>query len=98
MSALIQISIDLSKIDKTKIKDGKYLNVTINVNDDTKYDNNVSMCINQSKIEQEAKEKKVFIGNGRVVWTDGKIVVAEKAIQKTVPIEQVATQDDGLPF
>jgi hypothetical protein len=79
MGAIIQMSIDLTKIDKAKLKDGKYLNVTLSVNDETRYDNNVSMCYNQTKEERDAGAKKVYFANGRVVWTDGVIKVAEKS-------------------
>jgi hypothetical protein len=81
MGAIIQMSIDLTKIDKAKLKDGKYLNVTLSVNDETRYDNNVSMCYNQTKDERDAGAKKVFFANGRVVWTDGAIKVAEKSAE-----------------
>jgi hypothetical protein len=81
MGAIIQMSIDLTKIDKAKLKDGKYLNVTLSVNDETRYDNNVSMCYNQTKDERDAGQKKVYFANGRVVWTDGVIKVAEKSAE-----------------
>jgi len=81
MGAIIQMSIDLTKIDKAKLKDGKYLNVTLSVNDETRYDNNVSMCYNQTKDERDSGQKKVYFANGRVVWTDGVIKVAEKSAE-----------------
>jgi hypothetical protein len=98
MSAIIQMSIDVTKIDKSKLKDGKYLNVNISVNDETKYDNNVSMCYNQTKEERESGAKKVYFANGRVVWTDNVIKVAEKTIQNDIPAGNVSNEDDNLPF
>jgi hypothetical protein len=98
MSAIIQMSIDVTKIDKSKLKDGKYLNVSISVNDETKYDNNVSMCYNQSKEERESGAKKTYFANGRVIWTDGSIKVAEKAIQNDIPAGNVSQEKDPLPF
>ena len=103
MSAIIQMSIDVTKIDKSKLKDGKYLNVSISVNDETRYDNNVSMSYNQTKEERESGAKKIYFANGRVAWTDGIIKVAEKAIQKDVPVDQLSPiheqeEDDNLPF
>ena len=93
MSAIISLSIDLTKIDKTKLKDGKYLNTQIFINDDTKYGNNVSMAYSQTKEERDAKQPKQYIANGKVNWTDGTIKVAEKDEPK---IEVVKTDD--LPF
>ena len=64
MGALINASIDLTKIDKSKIfeKDGKkYLSLTISINDETKYGNNASISISQSKEEREAKTNKTII-------------------------------------
>ena len=98
MSAIIQMSIDVTKIDKSKLKDGKYLNVSISVNDETKYDNNVSMCYNQSKEEREAGAKKVYFANGRVIWTDSVIKVAEKAIQNDIPSGNETLPNTDLPF
>lgn len=98
MSAIIQMSIDLSKIDKSKLKDGKYLNVNISVNDETRYDNNVSMCYSQTKEERESGAKKVYFANGRVVWTDSVIKVAEKNTQNDIPAGNVTSESSDLPF
>lgn len=98
MSAIIQMSIDVTKIDKSKLKDGKYLNVNISVNDETRYDNNVSMCYNQTKEERESGAKKTYFANGRVVWTDGIIKVAEKSIQNDIPASNVSSEVEPLPF
>lgn len=78
MSTIINLSIDVTKIDKTKLIDGKYLNTQVFINDETKYGNNVSMCYSQSKEERDNKAKKEYFANGKVVWTSGTISVAEK--------------------
>lgn len=94
MSTIISGSLDLTKIDKSKLKDGKYLNVQVSVNDTTdNYGNNVSFTINQTKEERDAKEKKTYIGNGRVVWTDNVINLAEK--KEEAPSAKV---ESDLPF
>ncbi len=75
MAKLLTGSIDLNKIDKTKIvstdKNGnpfengaKYLNVVVWVNDEPdNYGNNASIQISQSKEEREAGAKSIYIGN-----------------------------------
>jgi hypothetical protein len=80
MAQIISGSIDLSKIDKSKIVDkdkngqkfnngAMYLQVTIMVNDQPdKYGNDVSISIGQTKEEREAKTPKVFLGNAKTVW------------------------------
>ena len=80
MATLITQSIDVTKITKSKLRDGKYLDITTNVEDATnKFGQNVSTYESQTKEEREAKTKRTYIANGKVVWTeDGTIKVAEK--------------------
>jgi hypothetical protein len=75
MSKLLTGSIDLNKIDKTKIvttdkngkpfeNEGKYLNIVVWLNDEAdQYGNNASIQISQSKEEREAGAKAIYIGN-----------------------------------
>ena len=75
MSKLLTGSIDLNKIDKTKIvstdKNGnpfengaKYLNVVVWINDEAdNYGNKASIQISQSKEERDAGVKATYIGN-----------------------------------
>lgn len=75
MSKMLTGSIDLNKIDKTKIvstdKNGnpfengaKYLNVVVWINDELdNYGNKASIQISQSKEEREAGVKATYIGN-----------------------------------
>lgn len=81
MAQLISLSIDLSKIDKTKIqtvdkngqpfKNGaRYYNVTISVNDEKNdFGQDVSCYDNQTKEQREAKEPRNYLGNGKVIWS-----------------------------
>lgn len=97
MSVLISASIDLAKIDKTKIfeKDGKkWLNIQVSINDQTdQYGNNVSISINQTKEERDNKANRTYLGNGKVVYINGMVKVAEK--QDNAPQN---ANDDDLPF
>ncbi|CAB5217686.1 hypothetical protein UFOVP206_8 [uncultured Caudovirales phage] len=87
MSSLINLSI--------KGKDG-YKNYTISISDETnQYGQNVTMYEQQSKEERENKVPKKYIGNGSVVWNDGKITNAEKKEVNNTP--KVEEKDD-LPF
>ena len=73
MAGIINFSIDLSKVNKEKLKDGKYLNGTMKVNDEVNdYGQNAQIFHAQTK-EERANEsvKKEYFGNGKVVWTDG---------------------------
>lgn len=74
MSTIIGGSIDLNKIDKSRIVEGKngakYYNVTVIINDTKdQYGNDVSFQQGQTKEERAAKAKAVYIGNGKKVWS-----------------------------
>ena len=61
-----------------KNQEGKWVNYTISVNEETdQYGNNVSMYVEQTKEERDAKAKRTYIGNGKVFWTDGRIQIAK---------------------
>lgn len=79
MSTLIKISLDLSKIETEKVIEGKkgnYVDLTISVNDEVNdYNQNVTVYHSQSKEEREAKENRIFVGNGRVIYHDGDVTV-----------------------
>ena len=75
MAQIISASIDLTKIDKSKINNHKngsaYYNIDILIKDEkNQYGNDCAIIQSQSKEQREAKEKKVFIGNGKSVWDD----------------------------
>jgi len=95
MSTLLNLSIDVANLPKEKFvkaKNGKvYYNFTVSINDETnQFGQNVSAFDSMSKEEREAGKNKIYIGNGKVVWTDGSIVVAERKEQDApAPAPQV---------
>ena len=100
MSAIINFNLNVAKLPKEKFVAGKdgavYINLTMAVNDETRYGNNTSIYVNQTKEEREVKKQKEYVGNGKVVWTDNRITLAEReveAVQKH-PKEEAA----DLPF
>ena len=96
MASIMAGSIDVTRIDKDKIEKGKYYNVTFVSNDEVgQYGDSGYIAESQTKEEREAKEPKNFLGNFKVVWTNGDNVdVAPKKEQKMA----TATADDDLPF
>ena len=72
----------VDKLPKEKFIKGKdgavWYNVTISVSDETRFGNNVAITDSQTKEERDAKKQKTYLGNGKVVWTDGNVVLAEK--------------------
>lgn len=101
MGTIASISIDLNKLDKSKIIEGKngakYYNLNISVNDSTdQYGNNIQVTEPQTKEQRDAKTPRTFYGNGAVRWTDGVIKIAEKKENKQANVNNIV--DDGLPF
>jgi hypothetical protein len=96
MATLISASLDVTKITKARLNEGKWLNITISVNNETKYGNNCGVYESLTKEEREAKDKRNYLGNGKVVWTeDGVITLAEKEEKKE---EKVEAEQKDLPF
>lgn len=102
MGATISFSIDLSKIDKSKVVQGKkgtYYNITAFINDDVdQYGNNVAVATGLSKQERESGAKTQYLGNGRVVSTDGNISAAPMTQQGQPTQAAPASQDMDFPF
>jgi hypothetical protein len=75
MASIIKASINLNNIDKSKIiegKKGKYLPITIILNDEPdQFGNQGPIVVAQTKEEREAKTAKTYLGNVQVVWTNG---------------------------
>ena len=102
MAGIITGSINLSNIPKDKIivgKKGKYLPITITLNDEVdQFGNQGPVIVDQTKEEREAKVAKTYLGNVKVVWTNGDNVNA--APRTDQPQAQPAKQEveDDLPF
>ena len=81
-------------------KKGKYLPITITINDEVdQFGNNGPVIVEQTKEEREAKVAKVYLGNARVVWTNGQNVDAPPRMDqpKAMPKAEPAEEAD-LPF
>ncbi len=98
MSAIINYSLRVDKLPKEKFIAGKdgavYVNLTMSLNDETRFGNNASIYISQTKEENESKKPRTYIGNGKVVWNNGSIVNAEKEVKEALQ-EEV---ESDLPF
>ena len=101
MSTLANLNLRVDKLPKENFVEGKdkngnltgavYCNLTIAINDESRFGNNIAAIKPQTKEDRDAKKAKEYIGNGSVFWTDGKIVLAEKE-----PVE--TDTGSGLPF
>ena len=109
MASIIKCSINLNEIPKHKIidgKKGKYLPITITINDEVdQFGNQGPVMVEQSKEEREAKAAKVYLGNVKVVWTNGTNVPAaprqdsgqSPGANYSKPVASVV-EDSDLPF
>lgn len=105
MASIVSANIDLTKIDKSKIyegKKGKYYPVTIVLNDEPgQYGDSGYIQTEQTKEERDNKAPKSYLGNVKVVWTNGQNVnTAER--DGTAPQQQNFSQpaqaEPDLPF
>jgi hypothetical protein len=98
MSSIISLGINKSKI---QFNDAGWANITVFVNDETNtYGQNASAAMEQSKEQREAKEAKDYVGNGKVIWTDGNIQAADRVEKQTEASEQslAGRKTPDLPF
>ena len=103
MASIIKTSINLNEIPKDKIitgKKGKYLPITITLNDEVdQFGNQGPVCVEQTKEERDAKTAKTYLGNVKVVWTNGdNVEVAPRDNMPQQAAPQPAMADDDLPF
>ena len=102
MASIINGSIDLTKIPKDKIiigKKGKYLPISITINDEQdQFDQDGPIVVQQSKEERESKQAKTFLGNVNVVWSNGQNVEAKIKTNGPHPQIKAEEPEDDLPF
>ena len=79
MAEILSGSINLNRIDKSKIKEvklkdgstAKFLNIQVSVNNETdSFGNIAGLTIAQTQEERTAKAKRVYLGNLKRVWSD----------------------------
>ena len=103
MASIIKTSINLNNIPKAKIyagKKGKYLPITITLNDEVdQFGNQGPVVVEQTKEERDAKAAKTYLGNVKVVWTNGQNVdTAPRDNNQSAPAPAPAVADADLPF
>ncbi len=104
MASILKANLNLAAIPKDKIykgKKGSYLPITITINDELgNYGDNGPIIVEQSKEEREAKADKTYLGNVKVVWTNGTNVATAPREGGAAPPPKAApaAADDDLPF
>ena len=100
MALILATSINLNQIPTEKIiigKKGKYLPISITLNDELdQFGNQGPVIVSQSKEERLAKAPKTYLGNVKLVWTNGEV---KKFDVQAAPAPQVEEKiEDDLPF
>ena len=102
MASIIKTSINLNNIPKDKIfvgQKGKYLPITITLNDELdQFGNQGPVVVEQTKEERDAKAPKTYLGNVKVVWTNGNNVDVAPRDNNSAPAPAPAAAEDDLPF
>ena len=102
MASIIKTSINLNEIPKDKIyvgKKGKYLPITITLNDELdQFGNQGPVIVEQTKEERDAKAAKTYLGNVKVVWTNGQNVDVAPRDMNSAPASAPAAAEEDLPF
>ena len=102
MASIIKTSINLNAIPKDKIftgKKGKYLPITITLNDETdQFGNQGPVVVEQTKEERDAKAPKTYLGNVKVVWTNGQNVDTAPRDMNSAPAAPAPAVEEDLPF
>ena len=106
MSSLNSLYLKLSTlkemVDVLERKQENGISITVSINDEVNnYGQNISAFVSQTKEQREAKANKFYVGNGRTVWTDGKIQAFEykkdSGQEKKAKSDKKAEETD-LPF
>ena len=102
MASIVKASINLNAIPKEKIfvgKKGKYLPITITLNDELdQFGNQGPVVVEQTKEERDAKALKTYLGNVKVVWSNGQNVDPAPRDNQSAPAPAPAAAEEDLPF
>jgi hypothetical protein len=105
MAQLFSASIDVTKFTKDKFvkgQKGTYANVTISINDEPdQYGNILTITESQTQEEREAKASKIYLANGKLVWSSEGGSTAKAAPSTPTPppaAAPVVEEGDELPF
>ena len=103
MASILKTSINLNNIPKDKIivgAKGKYLPISLTLNDEVdQFGNNGPVIVEQTKEEREAKAPKTYLGNVKVVWTNGENVDTPPRDGAPAPQAAPTAQPEAdLPF
>ena len=80
-------------------KEGEGVKLTISLSDQpSKFGQNVSAYVSQTKEQRDAKTPLFYVGNGKTFWSKGETPVPQREEQQQAPQPVKSANDDSLPF
>lgn len=89
----------LKALNSKQGKDAEGVKLTISLSDQaSKFGQNVSAYVSQTKEQRDADTPKFYVGNGKTFWSKGETPVPQREQQTQVPQNVTAANDDDVPF
>ena len=80
-------------------KESEGVKLTISLSDQpSKFGQNVSAYVSQTKEQRDAKTPLFYVGNGKTFWSKGETPVPQREEQQQAPQPVKSANDDSLPF
>ena len=80
-------------------KESEGVKITISLSDQaSKFGQNVSAYVAQSKEQRDAKTPLFYVGNGKTFWSKGETPVPQREEQQQAPQPVSSEKDDSFPF
>ena len=80
-------------------KESEGVKITISLSDQaSKFGQNVSAYVSQTKDQRDAETPKFYVGNGKTFWSKGETPVPQREEQQHEQQPVKSEKDDDLPF
>ena len=80
-------------------KESEGVKITILLSDQaSKFGQNVSAYVSQTKEQRDAKTPLFYVGNGKTFWSKGETPVPQREEQQQAPHPFSSEKDDDCPF
>ena len=80
-------------------KEGEGVKITILLSDQpSKFGQNVSAYVSQTKEQRDADTPKFYVGNGKTFWSKGETPVPQREEQQQAPHPVLSEKDDSFTF
>ena len=89
----------LKELNAKQGKDAEGVKLTVSLSDQpSKFGQNVSVYVAQTKEQREAKTPLFYVANGKTFWSKGETPVPQREEQQQAPQPVASENDDDFPF